>query len=188
MVVSIFDGDQISTVVFSIALPILGHTDAATSARVPETFGFVAKARQGSTVGERSFVVCSEMPRNSESRSFHKGGTQLRSDDLLAVEERSEQLTNWAGVNFYVAGTAEAGRVEAFWRAFFLKGRGRGGVLWVGVDEVVRCAAHLRYLHASSMTEKRFLVVIETQRVKGYLFASPIPARDAGRESPPRIG
>jgi hypothetical protein len=68
------------------------------------------------------------MPQNSESRSFHKGGTKLRRDDSLAVVERSGQLTNWAGVDIGVVGAArtvwntEARHVEALWRAFFEKG------------------------------------------------------------------
>jgi hypothetical protein len=48
-------------------------------------------------------MIASVTSRGSEQRIslFCKGGTKLRSDDFL--EERPEQLANWAGVDLYVA-------------------------------------------------------------------------------------
>lgn len=113
--------------VFSITLPILW------------TVGFVAEARQGSTATARTFVVCSDMLQNSESRFFRKGGTKLRRDDLLAVEERPDSLPiGPASISTWPVpeGSSRTPRPGASKRSGepILRRAGLGAILWAGAD------------------------------------------------------
>jgi hypothetical protein len=89
MVVSTFGGNQVNTWVFSIALPIPGHTDRAD----PRDLRLRGQDPPRLNCQDEGFRYA---PEQRISLSSAKVGTKPRSDDLLAVEERPEQLANWA--------------------------------------------------------------------------------------------
>ena len=90
---------------------------------------FVAKALQGlNRHGEDLHRLLRHAPEQRIALLPQGAARSSRHDDLLAVVERSGQLTNWAGVDICVAGTVrtvwntDARDVEALRRAFFEKG------------------------------------------------------------------